>query len=1136
MESASAQGVAVVDIGAHKLEMHAQQALRRAWRMSGGRPLGATYVLRACIAVGRSEAFTTLSSLLPLTAKMPPEAPDVAPLNLGAVALEPPLAESFYVAESFFADEVSDEVSAIWGRDLVTMALLSPGDPSLDELAAQAGTTIDDIRAAWLQFLRMSGQHRRPADEWDRWWRAAGLTPAGQTPTQTTEGTAYLLTWNPARYSESEIAEQLKSRDQQGHITFGWSSGNNRSMNPGERVFLLRQGKDLPGLVGVGSVAAAPQQQAHWDKSRRAEGRTSWIVRVRWEAIAIEPIVELSTLVTTTGESDLWRTQVGGISIPASVRGRLEEIWLGAWERHEHNLDPVHVSDLTPKQLIARFNPDHGTAPDSLNVQRYIDAFARIAISRTLTPPMSVGIFGDWGTGKTFFMAGIETKIKELVDGEEGVDEDMYVRNVCHVSFNAWHYAETDLWASLVSTIFKELRRHVDGEADDADEFNKLLRQLELAGALRAQASEHLANVKAEQENAQALVNDARTKLEKLSKPEPLTDDQLRAILNKNVKDVLTGPEDSSDKLLDLLEEAYKLTGDETFNEAHKRVKSGEATVEEANKLLVETRALVSRTGFWWRLLTTAKVHRTPWFWAVLVVAVAIPVVFVVIQSQVDFPIGWSAGLLEAITVVGAVVAWARMTLARAAPVFGALDRIQGNIEREIEDAQSTVRRQYEEAKARNDAARRELEQAEESLADASRNVEAAQAALNESTSQARLGRFIRERATSADYDKYLGLIAMIHRDFEKLSNLMVPAEGKADPTLPRVDRIVLYIDDLDRCYPPTKVVRVLEAVHLLLSFPLFVVFVGVDSRWVSRSLNRHYDQMLRDEAVDVDGSSSVRAPANSQDFLEKIFQVPFWLRRMDTPAVHRMIHCLISADEVEPDDHRLDVDQLGEGGDGAGKGGEDGAGKGGEDGAGQSIDDAAPVATPTPPTKAGPALVAGGAEAYGESIGEPAAPPTEALRIRQAERDFMDEVAPLMPRTPRAIKRFVNIYRLYKAALSTPGLEKFVGSPEHPGNFRAVQVLLALVIGTPDFAKAVLKILDEVEESSTQRLSDIAQRLESSTDPTWQTTLAALATFATDDNNLTLDSLRDVSALVTRYSLHHMVSAVPGESTLSRV
>ena len=349
----------------------------------------------------------------------------------------------------------------------------------------------------------------------------------------------------------------------------------------------------------------------------------------------------------------------------------------------------------------------------------------------------------------------------------------------------------------------------------------------------------------------------------------------------------------------------------------------------------------------------------------------------------------------------------------------------------------------------------------------------------------------------------------------------------RADPTLPRVDRIILYIDDLDRCYPPTKVVRVLEAVHLLLSFPLFVVFVGVDSRWVSRSLNRHYDQMLRDEAVDVDGSSSVPAPANSQDFLEKIFQVPFWLRRMDPPAVQRMIHSLVKEDEVEPDVRKLDTHQLGEGGDRVDPDGEDIVDE-------AAVGGAAPAAAPTPPAKAGPALVAGEAEAYGVSIGEPVAPPTEALRIRQAELDFMDEVAPLMPRTPRAIKRFVNIYRLYKAALSTQGLDKFLGRPEHPGNYRAVQVLLALVIGTPDFAKAVVEILDDVQDSDA-RLSDIDRLIEWPADQTWQTTRDALAEFASDDGrNLPLIWLRDVSALVTRYSLHHMVSALPGESALS--
>jgi KAP family P-loop domain len=92
---------------------------------------------------------------------------------------------------------------------------------------------------------------------------------------------------------------------------------------------------------------------------------------------------------------------------------------------------------LTPKRLIARFDPDRGTATDSLWVQRYVDAFARVAASRALTPPLSVGIFGDWGTGKTFFMERVEAKINQPASGEEGADEDLYVHNVCQIRFNA---------------------------------------------------------------------------------------------------------------------------------------------------------------------------------------------------------------------------------------------------------------------------------------------------------------------------------------------------------------------------------------------------------------------------------------------------------------------------------------------------------------------------------------------------------------------------------------------------------------------------------------------------------------------------------------------------------------------------
>ena len=52
--------------------------------------------------------------------------------------------------------------------------------------------------------------------------------------------------------------------------------------------------------------------------------------------------------------------------------------------------------------------------------------------------------------------------------------------------------------------------------------------------------------------------------------------------------------------------------------------------------------------------------------------------------------------------------------------------------------------------------------------------------------------------------------------------------------------------------------------------------------------------------------------------------------------------------------------------------------------------------------------------------------------------------------------------------------------------------------------------------------------------EPSRQTTLTALGVFAHGDEDIRLTELRDVSPLVTRNSVHHMMSELPGESTLS--
>jgi hypothetical protein len=96
--------------------------------------------------------------------------------------------------------------------------------------------------------------------------------------------------------------------------------------------------------------------------------------------------------------------------------------------------------------------------------------------------------------------------------------------------------------------------------------------------------------------------------------------------------------------------------------------------------------------------------------------------------------------------------------------------------------------------------------------------------------------------------------------------------------------RIVLYIDDLDRC-EPSKVVEVLQAVNMLLSFRLFVVIVAVDARWLSRSLETKYRELfgsVENDGPPINENSRSTSPnddaigrATPIDYLEKIFQIP---------------------------------------------------------------------------------------------------------------------------------------------------------------------------------------------------------------------------------------------------------------------
>ena len=259
----------------------------------------------------------------------------------------------------------------------------------------------------------------------------------------------------------------------------------------------------------------------------------------------------------------------------------------------------------------------------------------------------------------------------------------------------------------------------------------------------------------------------------------------------------------------------------------------------------------------------------------------------VVVVLVLALPIPWDALQRAAVAATGFVL------LAGAAA--GRLYRIVEPVMRAGRDFARQRRALEEDLERQLATARDQIAAAErrEREAEQKRTTTAAEAArLRGATPQRVFDYYLNLSADTRQFEQQLGTVSRVRRAFEQLNaiydeqkRLMADktagqAEGgQAAGGSDSIERIVLYIDDLDRCQFD-QVVKVLEAVHLLLAFPLFVVVVGVDARWLQQSLVTFYERQLKGTTTGDHHFATV------QDYLEKIFQIPIRLEPIaDAPA-----------------------------------------------------------------------------------------------------------------------------------------------------------------------------------------------------------------------------------------------------------
>src|SRR5262249_26290980 len=130
-----------------------------------------------------------------------------------------------------------------------------------------------------------------------------------------------------------KLDDHVAEIERQGFSVFPWGNGNRRKMKPDERVFLLRQGQEPRGLIGVGKIQGQVREGSHSDPAKREEGGKCLQVDARWRAQSREPFVALPML-EQAGNKDIWAAQASGTELPSDVIQQLEEIWPQAWQEY----------------------------------------------------------------------------------------------------------------------------------------------------------------------------------------------------------------------------------------------------------------------------------------------------------------------------------------------------------------------------------------------------------------------------------------------------------------------------------------------------------------------------------------------------------------------------------------------------------------------------------------------------------------------------------------------------------------------------------------------------------------------------------------------------------------------------------
>lgn len=546
---------------------------------------------------------------------------------------------------------------------------------------------------------------------------------------------------------------------------------------------------------------------------------------------------------------------------------------------------------------------DRPEGPDLLGIRDEVHALADMLLLREVQAPLAVGILGGWGSGKSFVMHLMRERLNEvraeiLAEKQTWAGQQLspFVGHLYPIEFNAWTYARADLWAALMQTVLGGLDRQIgierrllarDGSLLDGSKWKRLLDvpddlhalydaefqdddvNNDLFTSLAAVHKQDREALEKQQEHLAGL----RTRAAAIEvKVETQVDDQFPVAIEatrwqpfrKLLAGVVDATEDEVCDWIQKLPNGPQMLGD------------GASTTQDARALVAALRELRppdrkrARKVLWTHRIAGLTFAAT---------ALAAPILLVALREKLG-AFTLSAGLLSATAAIGSFLRLASAWTAVGHRFATYLADWQRAVERDIGQIEA-ARAELVAVKKQNDP---ELQKVRSNILTAEQEVERLRGRAELVGQFHSVGEVVAARLAAGTYQERLGVMQQIADDLASLSRSLTvaqpdmhePEKRKVFPRGPA--RVVLFIDDLDRC-PPPKVVEVLEAVQLLLATNLFVVVVALDVRYVTKALERVYEGVLV-----TDGDPS------GLDYLEKIIQIPYRTRSMTVDAAQRFL------------------------------------------------------------------------------------------------------------------------------------------------------------------------------------------------------------------------------------------------------